>query len=54
MLPATAPLWVLRLVLLASLVVHVYRAVVLWQRAHNARTSRYVVKKNVASSSPPG
>jgi succinate dehydrogenase / fumarate reductase cytochrome b subunit len=50
MLPANGALWVLRLVLLASLVVHVYCAVVLWRRAHNARTSRYVVKKNVASS----
>lgn len=50
MLPVNGALWVLRLVLLASLVVHVYCAVVLWKRAHNARTSRYVVKKNVASS----
>lgn len=50
MLPVNGALWVLRLVLLASLVVHVYCAVVLWRRAHNARTSRYVVKKNVASS----
>ena len=50
MLPINGALWVLRLGLLASLVVHVYCAVVLWKRAHNARTSRYVVKKNVASS----
>jgi succinate dehydrogenase / fumarate reductase, cytochrome b subunit len=50
MLPGNGALWVLRLGLLAALVVHVYCAVVLWQRAHNARTSRYVVKKNIASS----
>jgi succinate dehydrogenase / fumarate reductase cytochrome b subunit len=50
MLPENGALWVLRVVLLASLVVHVYCAVVLWRRAHNARTSRYVVKKNIASS----
>jgi succinate dehydrogenase / fumarate reductase, cytochrome b subunit len=50
MLPVNGALWVLRLVLLVSLVVHVYCAVVLWKRAHNARTSRYVMKKNQASS----
>ena len=50
MLPGNGALWVLRLGLLAALVVHVYCAVVLWRRAHHARTSRYVVKKNIASS----
>jgi succinate dehydrogenase / fumarate reductase, cytochrome b subunit len=50
MLPENGALWVLRLVLLVSLVVHVYCAFALWRRAHNARTSRYVVKKNIASS----
>ena len=49
MLPVNGALWVLRLVLHASLVVHVYCAVVLWQRAHNARTSRYVMKKHTGA-----
>ncbi|MCW2809022.1 MAG: succinate dehydrogenase [Marmoricola sp.] len=46
MLPHTGFLWVLRVVLLVSLVVHVSAAVVLWRRARRARTVKYVVKKN--------
>jgi succinate dehydrogenase / fumarate reductase cytochrome b subunit len=46
MLPHTGFLWVLRLVLLVSLVVHVFAAVALWRRARRARTVKYVVKKN--------
>ena len=46
MLPHTGFLWILRVVLLASLLVHVAAAVTLWRRAKRARTIKYVVKKN--------
>ena len=36
--------------LIAALVVHVACAVVLWRRAAKARTTRYVVKRNLAST----
>ena len=45
-LPYTGLLWILRLVLLGSLVVHVASAVALWRRAKRARTIQYAVKKN--------
>ncbi|MCW2848996.1 MAG: succinate dehydrogenase [Marmoricola sp.] len=50
MLPPSGLLWVLRAVLLVSLVVHVYAAVSLWRRAKRARTVKYVVKKNKHST----
>ncbi len=50
MLPESGFLWVLRAVLVLSLVVHVYCAVVLWRRARRARTHKYVVKKNKNST----
>jgi succinate dehydrogenase / fumarate reductase cytochrome b subunit len=50
MLPREGLLWVIRAVLLVSLVVHVASAVALWRRAHRARGVRYQVKRNVASS----
>ena len=50
MLPYSGLLWVIRVVLLASLVVHVYAAVTLWRRAQRARTVKYVVKKNKHST----
>jgi succinate dehydrogenase / fumarate reductase cytochrome b subunit len=50
MLPREGLLWIIRAVLLASLVVHVYSAAALWRRAARARTTKYVMKKNVASS----
>ncbi len=50
MLPREGLLWLIRVVLLASLAVHVYAAVALWRRAAKARTTKYVVKKNVGSS----
>jgi succinate dehydrogenase / fumarate reductase cytochrome b subunit len=50
MLPESGFLWVLRVVLVVSLVVHVYCAVVLWRRAKRARTHKYVVKKNKHST----
>ncbi len=46
MLPYSGLLWVIRAVLLLSLVVHVSAAVALWRRARRARTTKYVVKKN--------
>lgn len=50
MLPHEGFLWILRLGLLVALVVHVYAAAKLWRRARGARRTRYVVKKNLASS----
>lgn len=49
-LPRGGLLWLLRLALLGSLVVHVYCAAVLWRRAAKARTTRYVMKRNLAST----
>ena len=46
MLPYSGFLWIMRAVLVVSLVVHVYCAVVLWGRAKRARSHKYVVKKN--------
>jgi succinate dehydrogenase cytochrome b subunit len=45
-LPYGGMLWVLRTVLIVSLLVHVAAAVALWRRAHRARPVKYVVKKN--------
>ncbi len=50
MLPEEGALWVIRLVLIVSLVVHVTCAVVLARRAAAARTVKYAVKKNKHSS----
>ena len=50
MLPYAGFLWIMRAVLIVALVVHVYAAVTLWRRAAKARSQRYVVKKNLASS----
>ncbi|HET8981675.1 MAG TPA: succinate dehydrogenase cytochrome b subunit [Pedococcus sp.] len=50
MLPHSGLLWVIRAVLVVALVVHVYAAVTLWHRAGKARTVKYQVKKNAASS----
>ncbi|GAA1834545.1 succinate dehydrogenase cytochrome b subunit [Nocardioides marinus] len=50
MLPEEGALWVIRLVLIVSLVVHVTSAVVLARRAGAARTVKYAVKKNKHSS----
>lgn len=48
--PRSGILWVLRVGLIASLVVHVTSAVLLWRRAAAARTTKYVVKRNTHSS----
>jgi succinate dehydrogenase / fumarate reductase cytochrome b subunit len=50
MLPYQGFLWVLRLVLVLSLVGHVYAAFTLWNRAQRARTTKYAVKKAVAAT----
>jgi succinate dehydrogenase / fumarate reductase cytochrome b subunit len=50
MLPFEGFLWVMRAVIIVALVVHVWSAAQLWRRANHARSQRYVMKKNVASS----
>ena len=50
MLPYGGLLWVLRVVLIVSLVVHVASAAILASRASKARSQKYAVKKNRASS----
>jgi succinate dehydrogenase / fumarate reductase cytochrome b subunit len=49
MLPHEGALWLIRTVLVLSLVVHVYAAAVLWRRARNARTVKYVMKKHTGA-----
>jgi succinate dehydrogenase / fumarate reductase cytochrome b subunit len=49
-LPHAGALWVIRAVLVVSLVVHVWCAVVLWRRARRARPQRYAVKKSIGAS----
>jgi succinate dehydrogenase / fumarate reductase cytochrome b subunit len=50
MLPHEGLLWIIRAVLVVSLVVHVYAAVRLWRRANRARTVQYVVKKHTGAT----
>ncbi|MEX0428846.1 succinate dehydrogenase cytochrome b subunit [Nocardioides sp. DS6] len=50
MLPREGVLWVIRAVLIVSLVTHVWSAVVLWRRAAVQRPVKYQVKKNLHSS----
>lgn len=45
MLPEKGFLWVMRITLLVSLVLHATSAVLLWKRAGQARTTRYVARK---------
>ncbi|NYJ36297.1 succinate dehydrogenase / fumarate reductase cytochrome b subunit [Nocardiopsis aegyptia] len=49
LLPEGGFLWIFRLVLLASVLIHIYAAVTLWGRARRARpaSERYQVKKRV-------
>lgn len=49
MLPHEGALWILRVVLLLSLVVHVACAVLLYRRAQKARPVRYQVKKHTGA-----
>ena len=46
LLPHAGLLWVIRAVLIVSLVVHVWCAVSLWRRKERARSVKYVVKKS--------
>ena len=48
-LPYGGLLWIIRAVLIGSLVVHVYCAATLWKRAKRARTVRYQVKKHTGA-----
>ena len=48
-LPYAGALWIIRAVLVLSLVVHVYSAAALWKRAKRARTVRYQVKKHTGA-----
>ncbi|MDT9592760.1 succinate dehydrogenase cytochrome b subunit [Nocardioides zeae] len=50
LLPHEGFLWITRIGLLVALVAHVTAAVILANRARRARTQRYAVKKNRASS----
>ncbi len=50
LLPESGLLWIIRIGLIAALVIHVGVALALTRRAHSARTVKYAVKKNVASS----
>jgi succinate dehydrogenase / fumarate reductase, cytochrome b subunit len=50
MLPYGGLLWIIRVVLIAALLVHVYSAITLWRRARHARTVKYVMKKNKHST----
>jgi succinate dehydrogenase / fumarate reductase cytochrome b subunit len=49
MLPHEGALWIIRAILVASLVVHVYAAALLWRRARRARTVKYVMKKHTGA-----
>lgn len=49
-LPRNGLLWILRVALFASVVVHGYSAFSLWNRARRARGSGYVVKHPIATS----
>ncbi|HEX7740759.1 MAG TPA: succinate dehydrogenase cytochrome b subunit [Marmoricola sp.] len=48
-LPRTGFLWIMRAVLIVSLVVHVYSAATLWRRAKAARPVKYQVKKHTGA-----
>jgi succinate dehydrogenase / fumarate reductase cytochrome b subunit len=50
LLPENGLLWVVRVVLIISLLVHAAAAFKLWARASGARTTKYQVKKAVAAS----
>jgi succinate dehydrogenase / fumarate reductase cytochrome b subunit len=49
MLPYAGLLWIIRAVLIGSLVVHVYCAATLWRRAKRARSVKYQVKKHTGA-----
>lgn len=49
-LPHSGFLWIMRTVLLVSLVIHVWAALILWRQAHQARTTRYAMFKPVQAT----
>lgn len=49
-LPFGGFLWIMRILLIAALIAHVYSAFYLWSRARTARPTRYAVKKAVAAT----
>jgi len=49
-MPHGGILWAIRVVLIASLVIHVTCAAILWRRKQRARTTKYVMKKSNHSS----
>lgn len=49
-LPYSGFLWIMRVVLFASVVLHVWATVVLWRRAHRARSIRYVKLRPVQAT----
>ncbi len=49
-LPGATALWLIRIVLLVSVIAHIWAAVSLWRQAKQARPSGYVTKKAVAQS----
>jgi succinate dehydrogenase / fumarate reductase cytochrome b subunit len=49
-LPHGGLLWIVRVVLLASIAIHATAAVKLWSRASGARSQKYVVRKAVQAS----
>ncbi|MCD4535790.1 succinate dehydrogenase cytochrome b subunit [Nocardioides sp. cx-169] len=50
LLPYEGALWIIRVALIVSLVVHVASAAALWRRANQARPVKYVVKKSKGST----
>src|SRR4029079_5048048 len=54
MLPYTGLLWVIRIGLILSLVVHGFAAATLWRRARAARTVPYVMKKRTGATFASG
>jgi len=49
-LPRSGLLWIIRVVLIVSLVVHVAAAAALWRRARRARPVKYVMKKRTGAT----
>lgn len=49
-LPDGGFLWIMRLLLIAALVAHVYSAFYLWSRSQGARSTKYAVKKAAATT----
>lgn len=49
-LPGATALWLIRIILLVSVLAHMWAAISLWRQAKAARPERYVTKKAVAQS----